>query len=321
MQTPPGIPSVLDPDLIRRETLTAAAHRRHNNLDGFADSALEWLVKAELSPDHRRELLKRLARPDHEGMVDLVLADLDHRGSQGFGSLPIHGRLLLYQLQECCQKKPALLNDPRFVNCYLIRLLPSNDHVWWQDTQLKTEFLDRLWKFVGQLPPTYNSLKAHVLHHRLVLDRSQGIFDKPRFMAYIQLPRSAQYVNQEHWQQLPKRSFAADLTADFQQVTRLPVVGKDEPLIRSYLQHFFLTETTTTPYEEHLDQDYLKEVLAETKVLYGQGEPEQWSALLSPAQFQALRQRVEIDFAYTNKHDFSPMSRFSWTSRSRMSPR
>jgi hypothetical protein len=306
MQTPPGIPSVLDPDLIRRETLTAAAHRRHNNLDGFADSALEWLVKAELSPDHRRELLKRLARPDHEGMVDLVLADLDHRGSQGFGSLPIHGRLLLYQLQECCQKKPALLNDPRFVNCYLIRLLPSNDHVWWQDTQLKTEFLDRLWKFVGQLPPTYNSLKAHVLHHRLVLDRSQGIFDKPRFMAYIQLPRSAQYVNQEHWQQLPKRSFAADLTADFQQVTRLPVVGKDEPLIRSYLQHFFLTETTTTPYEEYLDQDYLKEVLAETKVLYGQGEPEQWSALLSPAQFQALRQRVEIDFAYTNKHDFSP---------------
>ena len=55
-------------------------------------------------------------------------------------------------------------------------------------------YLDRLWSFVSRLTPAFNSLKAHVLHHRLVHDRSAGKFDADRFMTYIKLPRSASYA-------------------------------------------------------------------------------------------------------------------------------
>ena len=50
---------------------------------------------------------------------------------------------------------------------------------------------------------------------------------------------------------------------------------------------------------------YLRHLFAEAKIVAGLGEPEQWASQLPPEQFKALKERVDIDFAYTNKTTFA----------------
>ena len=101
------------------------------------------------------------------------------------------------------------------------------------------------------------------------------------------------------------RRHTADLAANFENVTLLPPVGNDEPLVRSYLQQFFVKETTYEPYTSWVNDLYLKRVFAETKIVNGLGEGEQWSAMLSPAEYQALKDRIDLDFAETNPQRFA----------------
>ncbi len=297
----PNLPTVLDQKLISRETLSQRAMSRHTNLEGFEDAALDWLVATELSPDRRRHLLSRLDRPDYPNLPKLVVDDLNYQYSGGFGSLGIHGQLLLAQLEECLKLKPDLLNQANFVNTYITKLHPSDDVDWRHDAAAHEAYLDRLWSFVQRLAPVHNSLKAHVLYHRLVLDRSRGIYDKERLMTYIALPRHAGYMNRKYMETEASRRYACDLNADYQGVTLLPPVGDDEPLVRDYLQHLFVKETTTAPYEPFLDDIYLKHLFAETKIINGLGEGEQWYSMLPPEKYQALKERIDIDFAFTNK--------------------
>ena len=50
----------------------------------------------------------------------------------------------------------------------------------------------------------------------------------------------------------------------------------------------------------YIKDDYLKLVFAEAKITGGQGNPEKWYSMISPNQYQQLKDRVDIDFAPTN---------------------
>lgn len=301
----PNLPTALDAARIAREAFARDALARHQNLNGFEDSALDWLVATELNPDRRRDLLQRLRRPDYPQLVELVVADLNYKNSGGFGSLPIHGLLLRSQLDECLRLKADLLNQAAFVNAYLVKLQPGADSDWRREADQTQAYLDRLWDFVQTLAPVHNSLKAHVLYHRLVFDRQHGVYDQDRFLAYIQLPRSLAYVEPRLLELEASRRFPADVNADFMGVTLLPPVGNDEPLVRSYLEHLLLDLPGYEAFSPYIADTYLKRLFAETKILYGVGDAQQWSALLEPAVFQALKERVDIDFAYTNAPRFA----------------
>jgi hypothetical protein len=301
----PDLPTALDPAAISRQRLTQHALARFQNLEGFEDPALDWLTGTDLNPDRRRHLLGRLRRPDYANLPQLVVDDLNHPNSGGFGSLPIHGLLLLGQLDECAKRQPDLLNQTNFVNAYLVKLQPSADVDWQREPDEHVAYLDRLWAFVQRLGPVHNSLKAHVLYHRLELDRARGIYDKDRFMAYVQLPRPLPYVERKFLEREDSRRHPANLNADFRSWTLLPPVGNDEPLVRSYLHHFFLDQTTYEPLLPYINDQYLRRQFAETKIVNGLGEGEQWSSLLSPSEFQALKDRVDMDFAFTNPPRFS----------------
>ncbi|MEW6746782.1 MAG: hypothetical protein AB1486_28915 [Planctomycetota bacterium] len=300
----PRLPVRLDPSLIARETLTRGALERYEDLQGFEDRALERLVGTALSPTERRHLLTRLERPDVAGLVDVILEDLKDTTSQGFGSLEIHRLLLLAQLEECLQRQPQLLNNPSFVSAYLARLLPSEDIDWRHDVAAKTAYLECLWRFVERLEPAHNSLKAHVLFHRLVLDRSLGIHDRERFLTYLALPRQVPYVRADYLEQPEQRRHPVDLDADFKSI-ELPPIGNDQELVRGYLQHFFLTEATYDAFAPFVDETYLKQVFAETKLVNGLGDAERWAALLPPESFQALKERVDIVFDAANRTIFA----------------
>jgi hypothetical protein len=71
--------------------------------------------------------------------------------------------------------------------------------------------------------------------------------------------------------------------------------------------HFFVTEENYEPYTPYLQDRYLKEVFAETKILNGLGDPEQWYSLLNdPAKYQAIKDRIEVEFVARNKTFFTP---------------
>jgi len=302
----PNLPTALNPTLLDHNRLVQEALRRHSNtVSGFEDASIDELLSGQLTGEQRRDLLGRVQVPDHLGLATLIVADLKFQHSGGFGSLPIHGKLLLSQLDECVKLAPELRNNQHFVAAYLQRLWPSNDTNWQQDHGSKEAYLDRLWKFVSTLEPVHNSLKAHVLYHRLVLDRSQGIYVADRFLTYLKLPRPTRYAEPQYFEVEANRIHQANLQQDFSSLTMLPTVGDDEPLVRSYLDHFFADAADFSAYQPYILSDYLKHAFAEAKVVRGLGDTETWSSLLPPASYQAIKDRVDLDFAFTNSTEFA----------------
>ncbi|MFM7149665.1 MAG: hypothetical protein ACKO23_07470, partial [Gemmataceae bacterium] len=301
----PNLPTALDPKRIARATLLADSLRRWNNLDNFEDSAFDWLSSEDLKWERRRNLLQRLQRPDVPDLVSLIVEDLKAPHAPEFGSYPVHRQLTLSQLEELVKLQPDLLNKTAFVQAYLVKLQPGADEDWRRDRKLTEAYLDRLQKFVVRLAPVHNPLKAHVLYHRLALDRSQGIHDAARFLAYLALPRFQPYMAKALNEAEESRRHPADLNADFSPLTLLPVVRIDEPLVRAYLKHFFTQGKKPADYEPYINDVYLTHLHAENQIENGQGDPETWASKLPPEQFRQLKDRIDIDFAFTNKTDFA----------------
>ena len=303
----PNLPTALDATVISRDAFINRANSvTTDNTDLFEDNALDWLVGYELGPNHRRSLLSRLTRPDYEKLVKHVIDDLNHEHSGGFGSLRIHRQLLVPQLEELLKVKPELLNNQIFVMAYLAKLQPTADEDWRHDTKRLEAYLDRLAKFASRLAPVHNSLKAHVLYHRLVLDRLRGDFNKDRFVEYLKLPRTVGYLSKRMIESDAFKKFAGDLNANYGGATLLAAIGNDEPLVRNYLATFLVDSANAKEFEPYINDIYLQQLFAEVKIVNGLGDAEQWASLLPPANFQQLKERVDLDFAFTNKTQFGP---------------
>jgi hypothetical protein len=305
--TTTNLVSVLDPNSISRDTLRNQSMAGWGNLDNFEDSALDWLaVKDDLGAGKRRNLLQRLTRPDVAELPAMVVADLNTEHAGEFGYLGIHRQMTLAQLEEVLKLKPSVRNQSAFVQTYITKLQPGADEDWQRDRKLTLAYLERLQKFVDKLDPVHNALKAHVYFHRLAFDRANDVYDKARFMAYIQLPRFQPYMNAQFGQRVECQRHPAHLNADFNAITLLPTVNSDEALVRSYLKQFFTNDGgNTKDYEPYIDDGWLSRLYAETKIELGAGDPEQWASRLPPELFRALKDRIDIDFAFTNKTDYA----------------
>ncbi|MFO7562079.1 MAG: hypothetical protein R6X02_05505 [Enhygromyxa sp.] len=294
------LPTRLDPARIDRSVFMADALRHQQNLDGFEDRAFEWLIDApDLGLTRVRALLKRLARPDYPGLVELIAHELDDRHSSGFGSFPIHTRLTLAQLDQLAALRPRLRQDSRFVETRLARLLPEADVE--DDLDARAAHLAALWAYVEPLVQAFNSLKLHVLYHQLELDRRRGVYDRASFERYIALPRNARHVSSKQLHR--HRGELGELHRDYRAVTGLGPVKDDAELLLDYLFVLFSDPALDDHrgYAEWLEESYLRRVFAETKILIGQGDPERWYSLLDdPSYYQALEERVEITLAPQN---------------------
>ena len=301
----PDFPTALDIGQISREAYLRRANAiTTDNADQFEDGALDWLVGTELSPNLRRSVLSRLTRPDYEKLLKHVVDDLNYDRSSGFGSLGIHRQLLIAQLEDLVKAKPDLLNNQNFVMAYLTKLQPTDDEDWRHHPVQLEAYLDRLTKFANRLAPVHNSLKSHVIYHRLVLDRLRGEFNKDRFVEYLKLPRSVGYLSKKMLASEPFKKFPSDLNANYGGATLLAPIGNDEPLVRSYLAQFLVDAANTKEFEPYINDIYLQQLFAEVKIVNGLGDAEQWAALLPPSQYQQLKERVDLDFAFTNKTQF-----------------
>ena len=293
---PSDLASRLDPALLDRATLIKRALRaRSGTVKGFHQRALAGLANTELNEWQLHSLLDLLERPDVTNLPALIVRDLGSRDSRGFGSLRIHKELRLEQLDQCLALRPKLLQDQRFVDAYLTRLQPNADEQWLTDPQNRRAHLQRLWTFAQRLSPAFNSLKAHVLFHWLRHDLTLGAPDKERFLAYIRLPRRRFFVSETHLDRFPRTANHVDLDKQFP--SRMTPIKNDAQLVRACLEHFFQREDNVTAYSDFLDRRWLEGVLAETKLMAGEGDQERWYSLLDdPGRVEELEQRVELRF-------------------------
>ncbi len=298
-------PSTLDQKHISIPTLLQKAFSRHKNLQDIEDAGLDILEHDTLSPDQRRHMLQRLQRPDIPNLPKLVVDDLRYRHSSGFGSFPIHRQLLKSQLDECLRVMPELIDNSEFITTYLSKLAPSDDADISYDPAERKRWLDRLRMFVKKLAPAHNSLKAHILCQILDMNRKQGNYDHDLFMEYIRLPRNVHYINPDYIEHQERRHLKADLNADFSGITHMPPIGEDEELVRDYLSHYFVTAKNYKAYIKFIRDTWLKEIFAETKIVNGLGDMEQWYSMMGPAQYQALKERTDLEFAAVNKTFFA----------------
>lgn len=295
-------PTKLDQKHIARAVLAKIANDRHSDLSGYTDHALDWLAEEKLDDSRLRHLLQRLTRPDHPQLVALILRNLaDTSYAERFGNLTIHRHLLLEQLDQLARKRPELLKEEAFVHCYLGKMRPNAESTWDEPGSERQQYLDRLWAFVLPLAPSFNSLKAHVLYHRLELDRAQGVYDSKRFLTYLKLPRQASYMDSDFLHRPENRDHPASLGKDFRTHTGLAVVRDDETLVSDFLANLLKDTADTKAFAGLVRADYLKQLFAITKMLHGIGKQELWYDHLAGSEVQALKERVDLEFAPTNR--------------------
>ena len=245
---------------------------RENRLSGFTEHGLLLLVNERLDKNRRHELLKRLRFPDYPGLVDLIIADLQQPRGSSFGSLSIHHRLVLEQLEECRERRPALLKEQDFVAAMIRRLQPDSDAgVIGENPAAYQPYLERLWSFVGSLPPVHNNIKAHVLYHYLDDDRSRGVYNRDRFMQYLKLPRRVAYMREKYLSRPEFRGVLATLGVNSRVAGGLKRISDDWPLVKDYLAHFFNDGDQYKSYSNFLRDRLLKSLYAETKILVPAG--------------------------------------------------
>ncbi|MCP5003568.1 MAG: hypothetical protein GY941_06380, partial [Planctomycetes bacterium] len=298
-----NIPSRLDQNLISRQAFERQAALKHkNDLSGYTDDALELLSNRGWKISQKRDFLRRIKHSEIPGIIDLIIDELRDRHSGGFGSIPIHNKLLLSQLQDLRQRHEAVADNDNFIHSMLRRLQPRNGSDWLINPAEREAYLDRLWTYAQTLPKAHDSLKANILYHRLINDRSSGVFDRQRFLAYISLPRQAFYINHNF---IKGRQNLVNLNASYQEWSLLPPIDNDEALIISYLGYFFKTASDYKEFNKFLSDSFLRRVFAETKVMAGQGDQETWASWLGAEQYREIQDRVELDFTPQNKTKFT----------------
>ncbi|NNE92309.1 MAG: hypothetical protein HKN23_11730 [Verrucomicrobiales bacterium] len=302
----PNYPTSLNQNLISWETFRKEAFTHSSTLSLISETGLDRILRSdlELNEKQRRDLLARIKYPDYPRLVGLIAADLRSKESRGFGEFPIHNRLLPEQLDQLLELRPQLLNDPNFVNAKIRKLHPNADVDWRREAEAREAYLTRVWDFTKTLQPAFNSLKGHSLYQLLQHYQREGEYPRDLFLTYIKLPRPMHYVEPKYINQADRRRYQVDLNANYQAVTSLPPIGNDEVLVRDYLLHFFVEDDSWEGYSTFIRESYLKPLFAEAKLTNGIGDPEQWFSMLSPTAVQNLKDRVDIEFAPSNREQY-----------------
>lgn len=292
------LPVRLDPQVIAGDKLLERALRENQETGGIEHVGLELLAQKfeQLDRLKRRSLIARIDYPNFPRLLELLEDDLRQPDRPGFGAIPIHNQLTLEQLDQLAKSLPQLRSEMSYVQLYCRKLLPNDDVSLAAQPAEAIAYQRRVYDYVKALSPAFNSLKAATLHRLLYLQREQGNYDREKFLEYLALPRRLGYLKPEIWERIVDGSQLVDLAADFSGVTRCPPIYDELPLVRSYLQYFLTRDENADVFANYFEAEFLRRELAVAKILSGQGDPQRWAAVLSPEEYKALIERVEIEF-------------------------
>jgi hypothetical protein len=286
-------------EFTREAWLREALAQGADGIRALRDEALPSLVARELSDQQVVELLRRLERPDVPGVVQLVARELGLANAKPFGSRPVHGRLLLDQLEELAGLRPELLETTAFVETVLRRLAPAADADT-SDLAVRAAYLDRLERFAARLGSAFDGLKAVVRYHRLALDLRRDEPSVEHAVAYLRTAR-------QRWVHPDLERGAKPVRLDEPWPVDLPRVQGDDELVRDYLVRLFADLPSFAAFEGVLRRDYVEPLFAEAKLVAGAPDVERWTALIGDAAaLERLRDRVELQFPPSTPERFQP---------------
>lgn len=313
----PNLPTTLDPQRIARNLFLVDSLANEGSLDGLSQEALAALIrdKITLPPHQRRALLNKLERPDVPGLVEFIAQDLQTKESRGFGEFEIHGALLPAQLDQLATLVPEVTRKEVFVYTKVRKMAPSDDVNMEYDEAEREAWLTRVWDYAKGLPPSFNTLKSRILYLRLDHDRKRGVYDRERFMEYLKLPRTVAYAPQRFIEQASREGIQSNLHVDLSEaLISAPPIGNDEPLVKEYFLQLCPKEpqAQTNPeaamgvFTEYVQESWLKPIFAEALIVSSATNAERWASLITPTEFQKLKDRVDIDFPATNSQFLLP---------------
>lgn len=304
------LPSALDQSLISREAFLKRNLAGADDLKNLGTEELAALVESgvQLTAAQTRALLGRLDRPDVKGLVPLLAAELKEKDGRAFGKVPVHSLLFLSQLEELAGLHPPLRGNTEWVNECLKRLAPASGEAPEQDAAVREAWLGRLEAFAETLPPAFNSLKARVRYLRLQHDLTQGRVDADRLEAYLKLPRNSACIREAWRREAPDVwKNPADLKAEFLHLPGKGPVKDDEPLIRTLLLRLLAApEAKPDRWAPWLEDSWLRRVTAEARLTSGAPDAAAHVQRLAPEEFQALRDRTDLDFDPACRERWAP---------------
>lgn len=300
-------PSRLDAGRLEVDRIVKDAVRRNDALKPLGLQHLAELFRSGRTEGLGIDLngfLSRVSGPYIDNLDQLVAKEISTRraNQRRFGDLKAHRFLTLDELQSVARLVPEIADNNEFVNAMLRRMRPDADSDLSQQPLVRIEYLTRVEAYVQTLPPSYNGLKASAAYRLLEANLSHGEFDRELFDRYLQLPRVSPIVHLQFGRRSGQR---ANLNQDFMDVALLPPIGNEEPVVRAYLEHFLRNAANTGEFSRYLQPDYLRRVFAETKLLYGVGDTEQWYKMLTPEQRQSIRDAVELRLTPSNPKYFA----------------
>ncbi len=252
-------------------------------------------------------LLNQVDGPWMPRLEELVILQLQQRRQQDrrYGDLQAHNWLTLEELRAVAEAVPQVAATDAMVRETLLRLRADDDTDIGQLPAARHAYLERVDQYVSTLPATWNSLKASVLYRLLEADMAAGTPDRDRLMRYLKLPRNSPVILPALRNDVPS---LANLNEDYTQLALLPPIGDETPLIRSYLELYLRDADDSDAFAGLIRADYLNDVFAETKLLAGIGPADRWYRLLTPAQQQQLKDRVELTLAPHNPPHSEPQA-------------
>ncbi len=284
-------PAVIDPAAFQNAAERANPRAPHltysdrllyeslGNLDNFTESRIRWFVE-------------NFDRQDHPHYTDLITKALALEPPVATEKINF-GLLTLTQLDELKKETPYLLSNEEFNIDYLKKLTPAHPAVLVRHPASHAAFLSACKDYVLTLPPSQNSLKAHVLYHHLRLQEILGNHSLNDLLAYLALPRQHHPLISH----TEKSKFIVGSGGNFTAATQCPEIHVDSPLIESYLYQFLKeSDTANKPFIPHIQEERLAELHARARLLAG-ADPSRWASALTLEDYKALREETRISFA------------------------
>jgi hypothetical protein len=276
------------------------------DLDGVETRSLFEVLPLLDRPKQIDELLERLDRVDVPNLPELISQQLS-RSSQPFGKSNIHRELTLDQLQELVRLYPRVGTQDAFVRCYLKRLMPIADSTE-DDRDRHRQYLQRVEDYVLSLSSIYDGLRACVLFHRLKEDQKDGIYERERFIRYLKIPKMSTYSKKPEALVISEAELGNRIiNLEFEPSGYVPGISPiidDTELVDDYLMHFFQTDDNPDSFRPWIDDRYLDETFAESKILYGVGDSKPHYEKLTVEVQEDVRHRSELRFAPGNQNAF-----------------
>jgi hypothetical protein len=296
------LPSILSPSEFAWDKLINLGDDNGTFTD-WTEAGLTRRIAEITDPAQRRTALKLINWPTFPQALELIMADLAEPGGD-FGSLPVHAHLSVAQLEACRVARSALVEDDDFVVTYIRALRRRHDDAAWaRDPALRLAWVEELSRFAGHLPRTAQTLKSHLALHRLDLELRLGQPSRATLQAVLSNPRPTSAQQQQN---NGKSNGPDNISSSIIEATGLGDIHQTTRLVKDALLAWFVSAPDINDFAGLVDDDWLRRIFVEAKLLYGVGEASTWLTRADDAQLGLeLKNRVELDFARSAEEHFA----------------